>query len=506
MALVVSGVCVALVSVPVLALLAMRLTSNQFVRETEQTLIHQAAIYAQVYGDAFIREGGSLVGQKLDEVTLEIWTKSLHPFKPQLNVRVSVAEPPLGALSPDAGQASDAVSAPLDPRYAAIAPALKALAKSAGRTTLAGALFLDHEGRIISPGPSWHLSDQTEIRAALSGRVASALRIRGDAYQRHPLASFSRDTAYRVFVAYPVIVEGHVVGIVYLSRTPSNLGKFLFQERFALGFMLIVTMLSAAVLGFVLLRLILRPVRDLSAQSRQIAVGELDEPVPLAHYGIRELAELGSSVMSMARTLKRRSTEIAAYTDHVTHELKSPITAVIGAAELLQVSELTGDARARLEQNLLDQGMRMNDLLERLRELTRLRNLPPAGPARLAEILPKIEDLEIVLETDREASVPFSLEHGQIILHHMAQNAYEHYAGTMFVSLDRGVLEIRDDGTGIPEENICQITDPFFTTRRESGGTGMGLTIVQAILEIYSAKLRVLSMQQGASFQILFNS
>ncbi|MEM7667763.1 MAG: ATP-binding protein [Pseudomonadota bacterium] len=506
MALVVAGVCIALVSVPVLALLAMRLTSNQFVRETEQSLIHQAAIYAQVYADAFSRQGGPVIGTKLDSATSQVWAQALHPFRPKLNVRISTVHPALGALSPRADRANEDAGRPRDRRHRAIASDLLTLAQAAAKTTLAGAIFLDHEGYDILAPARWILSEQPEIRTALSGRVASVLRNRGDAYQRHPFASLSRDTAYRVFIAYPVIVKDHVVGVVYLSRTPSNLGKFLFQERYALGVMLIATLVTALTLGLVLLRLILRPVRNLSRQGHQIAAGELDEPTPLTHYGIRELADLGDNVMRMAQALKQRSRAIAVYTDHVTHELKSPITAIIGAGELLQAPELTKDARKTLEQNVLDQGMRMNALLERLRELTRLRTMPPSGPARLGDMLPEIEGLHIVLDTEPEAFVPISLEHGEMILHHMARNAKDHDATTMSLSLEQNTLTIRDDGTGIPDENTGQITDPFFTTRRDKGGTGMGLAIVVAILEIYSARLDVMSAVQGARFQICFDT
>ncbi|MEM7238369.1 MAG: ATP-binding protein, partial [Pseudomonadota bacterium] len=101
---------------------------------------------------------------------------------------------------------------------------------------------------------------------------------------------------------------------------------------------------------------------------------------------------------------------------------------------------------------------------------------------------------------------PISLEHGEMILHHMARNAKDHDATTLSLSLEQNILTIRDDGTGIPDENTGQITDPFFTTRRDKGGTGMGLAIVVAILEIYSARLDVMSAVQGARFQICFDT
>lgn len=78
-------VCTALISVPPLGLLAARLTSNQFVRETEQSLIHQASIYAEIYATTFARLDGPVVGVALSEDQKEHWNANLHPERSRLN-------------------------------------------------------------------------------------------------------------------------------------------------------------------------------------------------------------------------------------------------------------------------------------------------------------------------------------------------------------------------------------------------------------------------------------
>ena len=70
-----------------------------------------------------------------------------------------------------------------------------------------------------------------EVREALAGRYASALRQRIPDQPPPPLYSVSRGTKVRVFVAMPVAVEGRVAGVVYLSRTPNNIVKHLYGER-----------------------------------------------------------------------------------------------------------------------------------------------------------------------------------------------------------------------------------------------------------------------------------
>jgi len=100
--------------------------------------------------------------------------------------------------------------------------------------------------------------------------------------------------------------------------------------------------------------------------------------------------------------------------------------------------------------------------------------------------------------------VPLTIEHGRIILLHMAQNALAHNAATLQISWDDQVIRITDDGDGIDPNDVARVTEPFFTTRRETGGTGMGLAICKTILDGYDASLQAVSNAQGAVFEISF--
>lgn len=500
-------VCLVLVSVPVLALLAMRLTSNQFVRETEQSLTHQAAIYARIYAARYAQQADAPAGRALDPAWAAHWQSALHPWQPSLNLRTAPVLGPLqGAADPDAGAPAQRQARP-HPAHRAVAADLLPLARQARGATLAGALFLDHRGHSLGGGFAQGLAAEPEIAAALSGRVGAALRTRGDAYNRHPLTSISRDTWYRVFVAYPVILDAHVVGVVYLSRTPSNFAKFVMTERDAMARMAGVTLIAALLIGLLLRRLFLRPVRQLRAQSQAIADGagagaDTDagaDAAALRHYGLRELADLGDSVMRMSKTLQDRSGQIAAYTDHVTHELKSPVTAILGAAELLAAPDIDPAARKKLLSNIAQEGQRMTALLAKLREMTRLRNAPTTGAGPLAEMLPQIPGLTVSIDPTSEEWLPMLPDHGRIVLYQLARNAIEHDATDLGIGFKSGRLTVTDNGTGIAEPDRTRVTDPFYTTRRAEGGTGLGLAIVNAVLQNYGAEVRFRPTTQGAS-------
>ncbi|GFE64672.1 ATP-binding protein [Litoreibacter roseus] len=496
MVMVVALVCGALISVPLLALLGARLTSNQFVRETEQSLINQAAIYAKLFAASFEELDGPLIGTPLSEERAAHWNANLHPARARLNVRSIRVLPP----RPDGAP----VDEPVEPRYASIRPQLIQVARDARKTTLAGVVFLDADGRDASGEGPVSFASLPEVQAALNGEIGAVLRARGDDYDPHPFSSLSRDTGYRIFLTYPVISQDRVVGVIYLSRTPLNLGKFLFQERFALVTMLISTLVGAALIGFLLFRLISRPIYALRDHSHAVALGQAPSSMSQAHYGIRELAELGESVSTMANALSQRSREISTYTDHVTHELKSPVTAIIGAAELLEDDAVDPVNRDKLLKNINAEARRMNLLLGRLREMTRVRSAPHDGPGMLTNMLPEIEGLAVRVTKGSDETVPLSEQHGQMILDHMAQNARGHGADQMQVSFEGGVLKVLDNGDGIPEGNIERVSEPFFTTRRDDGGTGMGLAIVSAILESYGTSLVCVPNDGGALFEIRF--
>lgn len=501
LALVVGLVCLALVSVPVLAFLSMRLSSNQFVRETETSLAHQAAYLSAAYAKAFeSAAGGARFGSLLSTAQQAHWAARWHPHTPLLNLRKSTVLPPL----PDFEEAPGADVAPPPAPYERLYEDLMAFAQEGQRSSLAGIVFLDHRGINLRPDQRVDLSAAPEVQTALQGRVGAALRDRGGTYGKHPLTSISRDTWYRVFLAHPVIVEDHVIGVVLMSRTPSNFAKFALAEQGGLLGMLGATLAVAALVGALLLRLVLRPVRALGLQSQRVASGHIIEPEPLDHYGIKELADLGESVIEMGKTLSDRSRQVTTYTDHVTHELKSPVTAIMGAAELLSERQIDAPARAKLTANITSETHRMTALLDGLREMTRLRNAPTTGRGPLTEMLPKIEGLSIQIDETSEDILPLLPEHGRIILHQLARNAREHGADLLNFSYRNAQLEVSDNGRGIAPENADQILEPFFTTKRNEGGTGLGLSIVQAVLQNYRANIRFAPCNFGTRLVIAF--
>ncbi len=499
-----------LTALPLVGLVMARLADDQFLRETERSLIDQAAILAALHADALARaRAEDLPGIPLSEAARMRLAEDFHPVEPRLSLATAEIDPPAEAVEPAEGA--------LHPLHEQLAAPLSELAQRVQKTTLVGYRFTDSEGRVVASSGEGHgrsLAHLPEVSAALSGEVATRLRYRKPLETRDRIGSISRDTLFRVHAAHPVILGDRIVGAVHLSRTPDGLMDFLYRERAPLTGVLIGMATVALVIGFVFWRTISAPIQALRDQSQEVASGARPAPVPLRHYGMRELAELGQSLLSMASSLSERSEAIGTYTQHVTHELKSPVTTIVGAAELLEMAgdRLEPEQRARLLAQIHAEGLRMDALLSRLRELARVRGLTGAETTRLeagvARIRANFPELELALFAPEGWQVALSGDELEIVLTQLLRNASEHGATRVELEVLPEVqcLVVRDDGSGISPGNAARLFNPFFTTRREAGGTGMGLAIVVAILERRRGRIGVEDRAQGAAFRLYLPS
>lgn len=288
-----------------------------------------------------------------------------------------------------------------------------------------------------------------------------------------------------------------LIGIGYLRLAGNVLGWA--ETTWLIGWMAVV---STAILGFLLWRLVLRPTYALTSYARAVRRGRADVAPP-DHFGTPEFSELGRSVIDMAATLNNRAASMRAYSDHVTHELKSPLTAIVGAAELMEGDLEPSDYQA-LSGTVADAAKRMQRLLDDLRRHAAASQVGEAGFCNLesAVLALEIPGLEIAVVDAGE--VPLSCSELSVVLTQLCQNAADHKATTVSITWQRDTLRISDNGCGISPGNQGRIFDPFFTTRRDVGGTGMGLSIVRTLLLARGVQIALIPTQDGACFEINF--
>ena len=264
------------------------------------------------------------------------------------------------------------------------------------------------------------------------------------------------------------------------------------------------------VIGFVFVRVITRPMYELMERTARIAAGDTEAIRPLSHHGTREMAELSDAFLDMARKLQARSDTIRTFASHVSHELKSPLTAIQGAAELLRDAgqEMDAATRARFQNNIVADTERMNQLVRRLIELARAESAGTAAETTsLAEALERFQPgVAVAVAAGAALRFRMSGENAAILFSNLADNSARHGASRFVLSARHqgGVVVIAasDDGAGISPDNRARIFSPFFTTRRETGGTGMGLSIVAALLKAHEGSIRLVDGERGATFEI----
>lgn len=511
LATVVVAILILVMALPLVGLFFFRLYENQLIRQTEAELIAQGAAIAAIYAQE-VRDAGILpekLGAPMPGANGGA-SRSANPESPHrpIEPRLDLASDYVLATRP-AGMPATA-----DPAFAAIGARLSGILDATQKTTLAGFRLLDPAGVVIAGrdeiGQS--LAGVEEVRAALAGRYASALRLRIPNQPAPPLYSVSRGTKVRVFVALPVAVNGKVAGVVYVSRTPNNIIKHLYGERGKVTAAAIAILGGTLLIGLVFLRTVSRPIYALIDRTQRIAAGDRDAIRPLDHHGTREMAELSAAFLDMAEKLQARSDSIQTFATHVSHELKSPLTAIQGAAELLRDSgsAMDDDERRRFSNNIVTDAGRLNLLVRRLLDLARAENLAPSGESTSVRsalaLLPVDTRLAVGVEAGGDLALRISAENGAIVLGNLIDNSARHGATQVSITAasagGKATVLVSDDGAGISPSNQARIFEPFFTTRRSTGGTGMGLGIVLALLKAHDGTIRLVDSERGTRFEI----
>ncbi|AZL58955.1 sensor histidine kinase [Tabrizicola piscis] len=267
--------------------------------------------------------------------------------------------------------------------------------------------------------------------------------------------------------------------------------------------------LATAVLAWLLVRLLLRPIRALETYAVAAETGSA--AVPPLHFGTRELHATARRVIAMAETLRDREAAVRAFSDHVTHEFRTPVSAILAAAELLADGGTLTPADAALVGQIEGASAQIEAQLAALRNAVRAREARYTGSSTLSDLLRRLSDDWPALQLDAEGDsmeIPIGEEGLNIVLTQLFRNAVEN--GASAISL-RAVahgpeiqLLVADDGTGISAGNAPRVFDPFFTTRREAGGTGMGLAIVRNLLQAHGASIALAPSAKGTTFLLTF--
>ncbi|WP_299406693.1 sensor histidine kinase KdpD [uncultured Roseobacter sp.] len=308
------------------------------------------------------------------------------------------------------------------------------------------------------------------------------------------------------------VLGGALFGTLGLSFVGLILLRYIGPEigfRNAAMFLGLCITALTAVLGWLLVRLLLRPIRGLEAYASAHLKG--DTTTDLKHYGTQEIQRTAKGVIAMAEALRDREASIRSYTDHVTHELKTPVSVIVAATELLGDGPVDDQQSHHLVAQIDHAAQNIQKQLEALRTAARARETRYVGTCRLADLEEPLTEAfpNLAIELTNTSKVfPISKDGLLIVLQQLLRNAVEHEAKSVSLRPSLEVdqtLTVSNDGQCIPAADLAHLFDPFFTTRRDNGGTGMGLAITKNILDANGGRITAVSTQDGATFTIQFS-
>lgn len=318
----------------------------------------------------------------------------------------------------------------------------------------------------------------------------------------------SRSSVY--YVAAPIILDSKIVGAATVYKTESSILMFLDQalNRMFMGGLF--SVIALGLIGGLIMLWITLPLERLRTYALDVSEGRRGL---LPQSKIKEVRHLGEAFEKMRVSLEGKKT-VEKYTQTLTHELKSPLTAIKGAAELC-LEEIDRDQQKRFLKNIIEESNRSHVLLEQLLKIAALES------KRELDQKIDIDPIEVLNET-REALVGFwkpkditidvntkltQLIKGDRLLlfqafRNLIQNAIEfsergsHIDITAERSNEMITIKIIDQGAGIPDFAKDRIFEKFYSlerpdTKRKS--SGLGLSFVKEVIELHRGRINIAS-------------
>jgi signal transduction histidine kinase len=215
------------------------------------------------------------------------------------------------------------------------------------------------------------------------------------------------------------------------------------------------------------------------------------------------------------------------FISNVGHELRTPITCVVGFAECLSYPDVDEERRVEFASNILEQGNKLSNLINQILDLSEVTEQTLRVEPREADLneivkevaeslRPDMKSKQIELELDLAASLPRSYidpKRTKRVVRNLLDNAikFSHARGKVRVSSradgDTVALNVKDDGVGIPKEALDSIFDSFRqvdgSETRAHGGTGIGLSLVKKLIESQNGSVAVASAPgEGSEFTV----
>jgi len=357
---------------------------------------------------------------------------------------------------------------------------------AAARETRTRIRVLDRTGALLADsrnGPVEDVAARREVVAALHGHYAAATRNLDD----------------RIYLCAALPIRD---GVVYVTHSTHDVKHQLYVLRTWLVRVLLASLVATILVSLILATTIARPLAKLTRRAERIAARQPVEPDDLAARR-DEIGQLARAVATMTDELERRTRDARTLAADISHEFKTPLTGIRGAAELLREGAADDpEARDRFLAMIVDDAARLDRLVSRLLELARVEDdRGSAAPIDLGELARACAarpwPVPVVVTGDatlmaRAGSRRVMIGRGPLVaaaIENLVANAVDFAdAGPVEIAITGARVAVANRGPALSAHARAHVWDRFYSTRQSSG---LGLAIVRSVALAHGGRVGV---------------
>lgn len=364
-------------------------------------------------------------------------------------------------------------------------------------------------------------SDKQDVGKDYSKWNDVYLTLQGKYGARSTRISADDATSSILYVAAPIRHKNIIVGVVTVAKPALSIQPFVELSRHNIVRAVLLLGLAALIIGGILSYWLTKSIRRLVQYADEVRAGKKPS---LPYLQEPELAQLAHSMESMRLELEGKA-YVERYLHTLTHEIKSPLSGIRGAAELLQ-EEMSGEDRHKFLKNINRDTIRMQYIIDRLLSLAAVESkshLDETTPVSIKECVfavleqkahllqQKAIDVTVdVSDSDRLSGDSFLIEQA---ISNLLDNALDFTPDRGHVTF-KGTnderdysLTISDSGTGIPVYAHDKVFERFYSLPRPDTGrrsSGIGLNFVREVMNLHHGNITIQPTEQGTEIKLVF--
>jgi two-component system sensor histidine kinase CreC len=376
------------------------------------------------------------------------------------------------------------------------------------KTNVDPAVYItDTDGRVI-----FHSQKPSEIGRDYTHWRDVRLTLEGSYGARTTLADPEDETSSVLYVAAPIHLHGEIAGVLTVAKPTTNINSFLQQAKPQLIKVVAFSVLAAVVLGYLVALWITRPIQRMTDYAHAVCDGVR---ATFPKLDSTEIGTMGRALKKMQEALEGKA-YVERYVQQLTHEVKSPLSAIRGSAELLE-ENVPPERRKQFLTHIRTEANRIQNIVDRMLTLSALENkhrLTQTEPVELKRLVEAVVESKQAMLLAKGIRVSREIPHNLQVpgdpfwLHqavaNLIQNAidFSRSRGTITISTQTDgqtvQLRIEDSGTAIPPYATDKIFNKFYSLKRPDSGrrsTGLGLNLVRQVASLHNGRIELNNLE-----------